>query len=98
MAGVAVVPPQSPLQARAEEDEQECNQGREQEPGNLMLTPVVLPVGEGLGRRGLTARIAPREGETDKEQEPNEHSGKRQKAIETIGSHTVPLRRMSATL
>jgi hypothetical protein len=77
---------------------QEREQGSEQEPRNLMLASVVMPVGEGLGRRGLTAGIAPRQGETDKEQQPNERSGKRQKALETIHSHAIPLSLGSATL
>src|SRR5215218_5493162 len=79
--------PESPLQTRAEEDEQERNQGREQESGNLMLASIVLPVGEGLGWRGLAARIAPSQGETDEEQQPDQRSGERQKAIESIPSH-----------
>ena len=54
-----------------------------------MLTPVVLPVGEGLGRRGFAARIAPRQSETDEEQQPDERSSEWQKTIETISGHTI---------
>ena len=98
VAGLAVIAPQRALQARAEEDEQERNQGREQEAGDLVLAPVVVPVGEGLGWRSLAARIAPRQSETDEEQQPDECSSEWQKTIETIGSHTIPLGRISATL
>src|SRR5215213_9985607 len=92
VAGVGAVAPEPLLEARPEEDEQERNQGREQKSGNLVLAAVVVPVGERLGRRGLAARIAPRQGETDEEQQPDEHSGERQKASESIRSHTVPIR------
>ena len=79
MAGVAAVAPESPLQARPEEDEQERSQRREQESRNLMFASVALPVRESLGWRGLAARIAPRQGETDEEQQPYERveSGRR---------------------
>jgi hypothetical protein len=63
-----------------------------------VLASVVLPVGEGLGRRSLTARITPRQSETDEEQQPDECSSEWQKTIETIGIHTIPLGRISATL
>jgi hypothetical protein len=91
VAGVAALAPQSALQARAEEDEQERNQGRQQKAGDLVLAPVVLPVGEGLGHSGLAGRVVPEQDKTSDKQQPGKHSGERQKPIETIRSHTIPL-------
>ena len=51
-----------------------------------MLASIVMPVGEGFGWRGLAAWIAPSQGETHEEQQPDERS-ERQKAIESIPSH-----------
>ena len=63
-----------------------------------MSPSVVLPVREGLGWRRLAARITPRQSETDEEQQPDECPSEWQKTIETIGVHTLPFGRISATL
>jgi hypothetical protein len=67
VAGVAVSIRQPASQAGAEEDQQKRNQRRNQKSNDLMLTSVVLPVGERLCRTRLAARIVPEQHETDEE-------------------------------
>ena len=61
---VAVATPKATLQPRSEEDEHQCDQGCEEQTGDLMLTSVVLPPRERFVERRLTARNAVRQGES----------------------------------
>jgi hypothetical protein len=85
--GVAPCAPQTALQARPEEDEQERDERSEQESRDLVLTAVVSPVRVVLGRCCLAARITPGEGESNDEDEPYEYTRKRQETSEAVGCH-----------
>ena len=98
VAGVAVALRESSPQTSPEEEKKERDQRRDQERHDLVLTPVVLPVRERLGRPCLAGRIVPQQGETDEEQGPREHSGQGQEAVESVGWQRSPLSRGAATL
>ena len=91
VAAVAVALRESSPQTGPEEDEKERDERCHQECDDLVLAPVVLPIGERLRWPCLAGRIVPEQNEADEEQQPRQHTGNRQEAVESVGNHAVPL-------